>query len=145
MRKISLLLLLVPFIALSFYGCGDNPVDPQTANVSSLQDAATPYFAKNKREKVLEVTLVTGDAVTVPVGQAGSAAAVCPEGSSATGGGVQYAGNAIDVQVAYNRPRLQALGPRAGEVDAWEIRVKNQAQVGDLIVIPSVVCLKLEL
>jgi len=73
-----------------------------------------------------ELTYNRSDIVSVAAGADGSAIAVCPSGTSATGGGGAYPAASM-VQILQSNPSNGTVG-QAG-FTAWEIRIRNGAAV----------------
>ena len=114
MRKLWLLVLLVPFVAVWLYGCDESPVDPDSAvAATTAQESSTPQAAakpptlptavKLSWTYVHESTYETGEVAIF---------AECPDGTYPIAGGWSTGG--CDVELLVNHPWLSSDRSRAG-------------------------------
>ena len=114
MRKLWILVLLVPFVALWAYGCDETPTEPTAGNAATTaQGSSAPTFKAVDKPPTLPAPVMLSGVVIVEesrnVSVAGAttafAYAPCPEGKEPLTGGIEFEEfGTADVKVMGSRP-----------------------------------------
>lgn len=129
MRKLWLLVLLVPFVGVWLYGCDESPVEPDFAvAATTAQESSTPQAAKvGTQAKTVRLSGVEVPGWASGDGNVGFHAATvnCAEGKWPIAGGYSILGGTTnnDYTVISNGPRQFG----AAAYGSWEVEVKRTA------------------
>jgi hypothetical protein len=120
MRKLWILVLLVPFVALWAYGCDETPTEPTTAvAATTAQGSSAPTFKAVDKPPTLPAPVMLSGVVLVESTRSLTIAglttafsyALCPEGKAPITGGIEFMEwSGIDVKVISDRPYVHPNG-----------------------------------
>jgi hypothetical protein len=144
MRKLWILVLLVPFVALWAYGCDETPTEPTAGNAATTaQGSSAPTFkAVDKPPSLPTPVMLSGivivevtRSVTITGPSASFQYALCPEGKEPVTGGIEFTEWAsTEIKVISDRPYVSPDG-----LSGWKGGFKITG-TGSVDITATVVC-----
>ena len=145
MRKLWILVLLVPFVALWTYGCDEHPTQPETAvAATTAQEGPAPQAARVSSPQAKTVRLSGAEVVGYAAGDSNvgfkSTTVECPAGKFPISGGYRILGSGNDYTVLSNGPN-----PFGGaDSGIWRVEAKRTAGSDSWNLIAYAVCVDAE-
>lgn len=125
MRSLLLLSAIAALTACSDNGQSTTPVSASQGDVASSAQRspnAVSAFGKPSRSGPA-ITVVIGTDVDIAPGGSANSVALCPAGTSVTGGGYEYSAVGTDPSVWRNRELESEIGLASG----WTVSARNTA------------------